>query len=71
MTSDRELTIRIELLKRGVKGAKIARDLNVSRQSVDRVIGGVMVSRRIRAAIAGAIEVPYEQLWGSGARETS
>lgn len=56
--------IKIELLKKGVSGAEIARKEGVDRTAIYHVIKGDTKSPRLRKAIAEAVELPVEALWG-------
>lgn len=57
--------IRARLLMKDITLAEIARDLGVSRTWVSLVVNGHKKSRRIQAAIASALGVPYESLWNN------
>lgn len=67
--------IRIELLRRKVSQAALAREIGVKQTSVYRVIEGHIVSHRIREAIAKAAEKDLKEIWpstylyGGGARK--
>lgn len=52
------------MLRKGITGGDIARTLNVSRTAVNSVIKGRWRSPRVQEAIAHALGVPYEKLWG-------
>jgi transcriptional regulator with XRE-family HTH domain len=54
--------IKIELLKKGVTGAEIARKLGVHRCAIYLVISGRAKSRRIRKAICEATGLPWS-IW--------
>jgi len=56
--------IRIEMIKKDVKGAEIARRIGVNRSAISKTIDGKIKSYRLRKAIAEALGVPYEELWG-------
>lgn len=55
--------IRIEMIKRDVSGAEIARKVGVTRVAIYRTIDGFIKSYRLRKAIADAIGEPVEALW--------
>lgn len=58
--------IKILLIRKDVKQADIARKLKVSKQAVHNVIKGIGESRRIKIAIAKALEVDIKDLWPNG-----
>ncbi len=55
--------IKALLVLKGIKGAEIARRCGVDRTAIYKVVEGVSKSKRLRRAIAEALEVPYESLW--------
>jgi lambda repressor-like predicted transcriptional regulator len=55
--------IKIELLKKGITGAAIARSLDITRSYVSHVIAGRFKSKKVRRAIADALGMRVEQLW--------
>ena len=55
--------IRVELLKRKVTQAEIARGCGVHRTTVSRVIAGEVVSDKVRRQIASAIEIDPALIW--------
>ena len=57
--------IKIELIKKNIPAAEIARRLGVSRQAVWLTIHGKTKKIRNRKAIAEAIGVKVEDLWPS------
>ena len=57
--------IRMELLKKGVEQAAIARDLGVAPATIYKVIEGLSASDRVRRAIAEAIGQPVAMIWPS------
>ena len=57
------LDIKIELLRAGVSQADIARECEVSRSQVSRVIGNQCVSDHVRRAVATAIGKGVEDVW--------
>jgi len=60
--------IKIELLKKGVTGAEIARQLGVHRVAVYLVISGKSKSHRIRRAICQHTGLPWS-IWAELDRE--
>lgn len=61
--------IKIELLKKGIAGAEIARRCGVTRAAIYHVIEGRVRSHRLRSAIAKAIEIPLKELWPDDGRK--
>ena len=55
--------IQAELKKRGLSQSHIADVLNVSNQSVARIIYGRDKSKRIATYISDVIETPVEEIW--------
>lgn len=55
--------IKSLLIKRGKKQVAIAIELKVSPAAVSRVIKGITKSRRIKQAIAEALNEKVEDLW--------
>lgn len=56
--------IRIEMIKKGIRGAEIARRIGVDRTAIYKTLDGKIKSKKLRKAIAEALGVPYEELWG-------
>ena len=56
--------IRAALLLKGVTLTAIAQECGVSTASVSRVIARQTTSQRIRAAVAAAIGLPEEEVFG-------
>lgn len=56
--------IKIEMLKKGITGGDIGRSIGVTRTAIALVINRKRVSPRLRRAIATAINMPYEEVWG-------
>ena len=54
---------KILLLRANVKQADIARDLNISQATVYKIIHDQKTSRRVRDAVARALDLPIEELW--------
>ncbi|WP_018704092.1 helix-turn-helix domain-containing protein [Anaeromusa acidaminophila] len=55
--------IRAAMLLKNVRPADIARRLNVTRGAVSNVISGLIVSQRIREAVAEAIGKEVDAIW--------
>jgi predicted transcriptional regulator len=55
--------IKIEMLRRGISGMSISRDLGVTPQAVYQTISGRRTGKRIRKAIANAIGIRWKDLW--------
>lgn len=65
MTMTRRQKVKIELIKKGIPAAEIARQMSVSRQAIYQTVDGIIKSRRLRKAIADAIGLRVEDLWPS------
>ena len=59
--------IKAALIKNKITQVSIARDIGVSQPSVNMVIEGRLVSRRIRQAISDKVRIPFEKVWGKAA----
>ena len=57
--------IRIALIRAGVSQAAIARELGVAPSAVCRIIDGILISDRVRRAIAAAIGIDIKRIWPS------
>ncbi len=57
------------MLKKGITAGDIGRTIGVTRQAVNGVIKGYWPSPRVENAIADALGVPYEKLWGKKKEE--
>ena len=57
--------IKIELIKRGIPAAEIARQMGVTRVAIYLTIKGEIKAYRLRKAIADAIGVEVSELWPS------
>jgi lambda repressor-like predicted transcriptional regulator len=55
--------IKIEMLKKGITGADIARRAGVTRVAIYHVIEGRVKSTRLRKAIADALGMKIKQIW--------
>ena len=55
--------IRAAMILKNVRPADIARRLNVTRGAVSNVISGLIVSQRIREAVAEAIGKEVDAIW--------
>ena len=62
----RSRKIKALLALKGVSAFSIARKLGVDRSLITKVISDKTYNKspRVRAAIAEALDVPYEELWG-------
>lgn len=60
--------IRIEMLKRDITGAEIARRLGVDRTAIYKTIDGTCRSMRLRRAICEATGLPWS-IWDEMDRE--
>lgn len=58
------IQIRAELLRRGVSGAAIARELGLKRSIVSMVITGHRTNPAVRRAIANKLGKPFSEVWG-------
>jgi transcriptional regulator with XRE-family HTH domain len=56
--------IKALMKKSGVYQADIARRLGITREYVRKVIHGERSTRRVRQAIADALGMPFEEVWG-------
>jgi len=56
--------IKAGLILKGISCGQLARKLGVSRTWMSLVVCSRVKSRRIQQAIADALEIPYEKLWG-------
>lgn len=63
--------IKIEMLKKGVTGAQIARSLRCDRTNIYHVIEGRSRSLRVREAIARALGLRVTDLWPRQERKKS
>ena len=63
-TVTRYRTIRREMFNRGVTMRAVGRRLGVGHPTVTLVAQGKRVSRRVRRALARAVGMKYEELWG-------
>jgi transcriptional regulator with XRE-family HTH domain len=59
--------IRALLIEHKVKQIDIARELDLSSGSINRVISGHYTSKRVQEAVAKAARVPFEKMWGKTA----
>jgi lambda repressor-like predicted transcriptional regulator len=67
MKREQTIKIRVLMMKRGISGAEIARQLGVTRVTVNEVINLRWKSSRVRQGIAEALCVAYEDIWGKAA----
>jgi transcriptional regulator with XRE-family HTH domain len=61
------LEVKVQMLKKTVTQTDIAKALGIDRSTVSGVVNGHRTSRRVQKAIADAVGVPYEKLWGKKA----
>lgn len=59
--------IKSLMVKKHVKGSEIAASERVSRSCVSQVVNRKIRSRRIQMAIANALDLPFERIWGKAA----
>ena len=59
--------IKAIMVEAKVPGKQIATQLKVSEAAVSQVVHKKIRSRRIQQAIAEAVGIPYERLWGKAA----
>lgn len=58
------LEVKVQMLKRNINQTDIAKALGLDRSTVSGVVNGHRTSRKIQKAIAEAVGVSYEKLWG-------
>jgi lambda repressor-like predicted transcriptional regulator len=63
MVNETTIRIRVLMMQKGLNGAKIARQIGVTRQAINGVINLRWKSVRIRKVIAEAIGVKVTDLW--------
>ena len=61
--TEKAMKIKVEMLKKRLSGAEIARKAGVDRSAVYHVIAGRSTSKRLRQAIADALDMPYDEVW--------
>jgi lambda repressor-like predicted transcriptional regulator len=61
--------IRIEMIKKDITGAEIARRVGVDRTAIYKCMDGLIKSYRLRKAIADALGVRVEELWPENNRK--
>jgi transcriptional regulator with XRE-family HTH domain len=71
MNKRRYKKIRRLMITKGVSGAEIARQIGVTRNLINGVILGYWESPRAKQAVADALGVPYEKLWGKKKEEVT
>jgi lambda repressor-like predicted transcriptional regulator len=71
MVSETTIKIRVMMMRKGLTGAAIARSMGVTRATVNETIRLHWKSPRTRKAIADALQVPYEKLWGEKPRKAA
>jgi lambda repressor-like predicted transcriptional regulator len=57
--------IKIELIKRNITCADIARKIGVHRSAITHTVNGRLSSYRLQQAIADSIKIPVHELWPS------
>ena len=62
--TEKSMKIKVEMLKKRLSGADIARKAGVDRSAIYHVISGRSKSKKLRQAIADALETSYEDIWG-------
>jgi len=62
---------KVLLLRAGIKQAEIARELGVTQSTVYKIIHDLKASRRVREAIARAVDKPVKELWPQEARRAA
>ena len=55
--------IKAMMIERGIKQKDIAQALGVTRACISVVLNGYQNSKRVKAAIAEALNIKYEALW--------
>ena len=68
--TEKALKIKVEMLKKRLSGADIARKAGVDPSAVYHVVSGRSKSKKLRQAIADALETSYEDIWGEDACST-
>lgn len=63
--------IRAELIRHNVKVTNIAKSLGLKHPNVSRVIAGDRPTKRIRVAIAEAINKPVSEIWPDSTKENA
>lgn len=60
------LEVKVQMIKKKIKQIDIAKKLGVKPCTVAGVVNGHRESRRIKQAIADAVGITFEKLWGKG-----
>jgi len=63
MVNETTIKIKVLMMQKGLNGAKIARNIGITRQAISGVINLRWRSIRIRKAIADALDVQIDKLW--------
>lgn len=63
--------IKVLMLQAGISAAEIGRRIGTTRQAVSGVINFCWGSPRVRKAIADALGVAEEELWGNAKRKAA
>jgi transcriptional regulator with XRE-family HTH domain len=59
--------IKALLMEKEIRHKDIAEALGVSNALISGVLGGYFESRRVKQAIADALQMKYEKVWGKAA----
>ena len=62
--TEKTMKIKVEMLKKRLSGADIARKAGVDRSAIYHVISGRSKSKKLRQAIADALGMSYNEVWG-------
>lgn len=55
--------IRAELVRRGITGASIARELGYTKAHVSAIIKGIRKNAQVQQLIADKLGMPFNQVW--------
>ncbi len=58
------MAIKIRLLRKGISVREIGRRAGVTNPAISYTIHRKVKGRHLRAAIADALDLPYEKVWG-------
>ena len=61
--TEKAMKIKVEMLKKRISGADIAKKAGVDRSAIYHVIAGRSKSKKLRQAIAEALEMSYKEVW--------
>lgn len=62
--TENSLKVKVLMVKKQVTGAEIAQKAGVDRSAIYHVIAGRSKSKRLRKAIAHALNLSYKEVWG-------